>query len=298
MSRATLPTYARLCHIPNLLEAYRFLSRANLTVLVAKLNMSYPTVRRTCLTSSKPRKVTVAKITAALPFITDTSWDIWHERCSQALVAERHSDFATLSSIEDKLRGMIPLDESKPPLHFIPEASIDVAQSMYKNSMEKKTVTFYLSEVHSTALDVLSKKAGTTRSDFVKSLIDRSIQEDQESALGLIEILTGKPVELLPPVPPMDEVEVSIRELETILPSSISADEAIAQLTAELPDEEPMVALPEIEFSEPIVPFEEDLELPSTSLSSDLLDWGPNNLFTEDSNLSSEELEELLSGGT
>jgi len=296
MPRATLPTYARLCHIPNLLEAYRFLSRSNLTVLVAKLNMSYPTVRRVCLTSATPRKVTMAKLNKALPFITETTWDIWHERCSQALVAERHSDFATLSSIEAKLRGMLPLDESKPPIHFIPEASIDVAHSMYKNSMEKKTVTFYLSEVHSAAVDVMSSKAGTTRSDFIKSLIDKSIQEDTEAALGLIEILTGKTVELIPPPPPQDEVEVTVEELDTILPSNISADEAIAQLTAELPEDEAQVSLPEITFEDAGIPYEEDLDLPITSIESALPDWGPSSVFTEDSNLTSEELDELYGG--
>lgn len=296
MPRGSLPTYERVSHIPNILEAYRYLTRANLTVLSSTLSMSYHTVRRLCITPSRPQNKTLEKLQRTYAFINPMSWDMWIERCSQALHAEKHYDIVTLSEIEDSLKAMLPQEEVIEPIHFMPEASIDFAKKLYEGTGNSKAVTYYMSNIHSTAVDLLAIHAGLTKSEYLRSLIDDKIRSNPEVAAALIEMLTGAPTSIIKPQPSPESIEVSTKELSALLPSNIDTKEALAQLKAELPEAiETEEELPRVEPPSPLVEEDEDIDLPEIG-NVHTPDWLPTNIFTKESNLSPEELESMFSG--
>lgn len=74
MSRGVLPSYERLAHVPNILEAYRYLTRRNLSTLCSELAMSYHTIRRVCTQWAAPRDTTLEQIGKTLDFVTKENW--------------------------------------------------------------------------------------------------------------------------------------------------------------------------------------------------------------------------------
>ena len=118
MARGSLPTYTRLSHVPNLLEAYRYITRRNLTVLASELQMSYHTVRRLCVEYSTPRDSTMVVITKALSFITRDTWEHWKLLCESALRAEQLGAIVLLTQVETKLKELVPSKEGTPPRHI------------------------------------------------------------------------------------------------------------------------------------------------------------------------------------
>ena len=300
MGRGVLPTYTRVCHAPNILEGYRYLSRINITVLASKLKMSYHTVRRVCSDSSKPQEKTIEKIQEALPFVTMASWDIWLDRCKQAVYAEQQSDIATLLEVEDALLGMLPETSVKKPLHFLPEASIETAKKLHEGSLVNKSASFYLSEVHVTAMDLLSINLGLTKSEVLRNMIDEYLLRSPEVAESLIQVVTGQPAEIQRPPKPKKHIEITTKELDAMLPN-IPVEEVLHQLTADLPqtDEEVVPAetliLPTPE--ELVTSFSEPVSLDTDeSEARDIEAWAPSSLLTADSNLSDEELDDMFGG--
>ena len=300
MGRGVLPTYTRVCHAPNILEGFRYLSRINITVLASKLKMSYHTVRRICADAGKPQDKTIERMQSALPFISVAAWDLWLDRCKQALYAEQQSDIATLLELEDALLGMLPEASVKKPLHFLPEASIETAKKLHEGSLVNKSASFYLSGVHVSAMDLLSIRLGLTKSELLRNMIDEHLLRMPEVAEALIQLVTGEPAEVQKPPKPKDHIEVTTKELDAMLPN-LPVEEVLHQLTTDLPEavdevlpaEELGLPTPEdlvASFSEPV-----DLE-GDESNARDIEAWAPSSLLTSDSNLTEEELDDMFGG--
>ena len=294
MARGTLPSYARLAHIPNILEGYRFLTRINLTTLSSQLCISYPTVRRICTVYGSPQERTMHKITEALPFITWETWGLWKDRCGKALLAERLEDIVTLRETEEALEAMLPASEINLPIHFIAEATMATASKLYTGSRESKVISFYLNDLHKKAVSLLSIKLGVSRSELIRLLLDKCLRENPEVTEALVREVTGMPAQYKPPeLIQEDEVLVdTIQELEALVPS-IPPSEVLTQLTASLPED-----LPES------IPSNEETETPilieSVEYSDDaepINTWAATtNLVDESTNLTPEEIAAMFSG--
>ena len=297
MGRGILPTYTRVCHAPNILEGFRYLSRINITVLASKLKMSYHTVRRVCSDSGKPQTKTVEKMQVVLPFISVSSWDLWLDRCKQALFAEQQSDIATLLELEDALLGMLPEASVKKPLHFLPGASIETAKSLHEGSLVNKSASFYLSDVHVAAMDLLSVHSGLTKSELLRNMIDEYLLKSPEVAEALIQIITGQPAEVQKPPKAKDYIEVTTKELDAMLPN-MPVEEVLHQLTATLPEAEEEVVPSELPAPEALVAaFSEPVDLEANeSTARDIEAWAPSSLLTADSNLTEQELDDMFGG--
>ena len=299
MSRGALPTYTRISHIPNLLEAYRYLTRRNLTTLSAELAMSYHTVRRLCTTYSAPQERTLKEMSAVLGFINIDTWKLWKEYCESALYAEHQGDLVQLTTLEAKLRALIPVDDLVPPLHILTECSIEAAKKLHTSSISNKTYSFYLSNLHSEAMDLLGIRRGVTKSELLRQMIDQALSQDPDVLEALIRSTLGIPAEVRGEEDEKDSEVVIIKseeELATLVPS-IPVEETISQLTAILPEEPPQqIVEPSVEIVT-AEPLQVTMDYGSDDDRVDIEVWAPTtSIIGEGSNLSDEELAELFSG--
>ena len=299
MARGSLPTYTRLSHVPNLLEAYRYITRRNLTVLASELQMSYHTVRRLCVDYSTPRDTTLEAITHALPFITRDSWEHWKLLCDSALKAEQGNDIVLLTQVEAKLKTMIPPQEGTPPIHMIHECSIDTAHKLHNATLTNKTFSYYLSDLHSDAMDLLSIKRGVTKSELLRLMIDEALSSHPDVMEALVRQVTGYEVEVVPPpapeVDPSDEIiELSsVKELGELVPG-IPVEEIVTQLTQELPNEVEGA----IETEDPVTLdlIAEPIDYSHEDAPIKFEEWTPSVTMGSGSNLSEDEIARLFSG--
>jgi hypothetical protein len=301
MGRGTLPSYTRISHVPNLLEAYRYLTRKNLTVISSELCMSYHTVRRLCTDYSTPQAKTMDKITKALSFIDKITWGLWKEYCESALYAEKQNDIATLVEVESKLRRLVPVEGIVAPVHIITDCTIESAIKLHASALNNKTYSFYLSDLHSGAMDLLAIRNGTTKSELLRQMIDKALSEQPEALEALIRITLGAPVEVIPlrePTGQVDELDIievqSEAELAALAPE-LEYPELVAQLTAELPSkiddgqEEPS--------RETTLPLAEVIDYSSEDHKLDIEEWSPLvSAMGSNSILSEEEIAALFSG--
>lgn len=297
MPRSTVPSYVRVSHIPNILEAYRYLSRVNITTLSSTLGMSYHTIRRLCNSSTRPQTKTLDKLQTVYPFVNSMTWDIWVDRCTQALHAEKHCDYVELTTIETLLRGMLPTEEVLEPIHFMPGASIEFAKSLFEGSKENKSATFYLSNVHTTALDLLAIHSGLAKSEYLRYLIEEKLRDTYEVSESLIQVLSGAPAKVIRPTPTPSPMELTTKELEAYLPPSISTKEVLAQVRAEIPKSIDTTQESVTDIAPAVLEEDhtEDVDVPLHS-PGNMPDWLPSNVFTKESNLTDEELESMFSG--
>ena len=299
MGRGTLPSYTRISHVPNLLEAYRYLTRKNLTVISSELCMSYHTVRRLCTDYSTPQEKTMVKITKALNFIDKVTWGLWKEYCESALYAEKQNDIATLVEVESKLRQLIPVEGIVAPVHIITDCTIESAIKLHASALNNKTYSFYLSDLHSDAMDLLAIRNGTTKSELLRQMIDKALSEQSEVLEALIRTTIGTPVDVIPESPgqleEQDIIQVQSEEQLAALVPELEVPELVAQLTAELPEE--INDSPEETHSDTILPLAEVVDYSSEDHKLDIEEWSPLvNTMGANSNLSEEEIAALFSG--
>lgn len=299
MGRGTLPSYTRISHVPNLLEAYRYLTRKNLTVISSELCMSYHTVRRLCTDYSTPQEKTMVKITKALNFIDKVTWGLWKEYCESALYAEKQNDIATLIEVESKLRQLVPVEGIVAPVHIITDCTIESAIKLHASALNNKTYSFYLSDLHSEAMDLLAIRNGTTKSELLRQLIDKALSEQPEVLEALIRTTLGTPVDVIPePTGQPEEsdiIEVQSEEELAALAPELEVPELVAQLTAELPDI--VEDRPEDLSPETTLPLAEVVDYSSEDHKLDIEEWSPLvKTMGSNSNLSEEEIAALFSG--
>jgi hypothetical protein len=299
MGRGSLPTYTRLSHVPNMLEAYRYITRRNLTVLASELQMSYHTVRRLCVDYSTPRDTTMEVITHVLPFITKDTWEHWKLLCESALKAEQGNDIVLLTQVEAKLKKMVPPQEGTPPIHMIHECSIDTAHKLHNATLTNKTFSYYLSDLHSDAMDLLSIKRGVTKSELLRLMIDEALVNHPDVMEALVRQVTGYEVEVVPPpepeVSPEDElIELSsIEDLGELVPD-IPVDEIVTQLTQDLPEEVSDVA--EAVDPNTLDLIAEPLDFTHEDAPTKFEEWAPSATMSSSSNLTDDEIARLFSG--
>ena len=301
MSRGALPTYTRLSHIPNILEAYRYITRRNLTVLASELQMSYHTVRRLCVEYSTPRNSTLTIINNALNFINQDTWEHWKLLCESALKAEQTGDVVTLTQVENKLRDLVPEQEGVLPIHLLHECSIEAASLLHTATLTNKTFSFYLSDLHSDAMDLLSIKRGVTKSELLRIMIDEALVTNPDVMEALVNTITGAPAKVIAPpqpVPPEPEEDIvtitSKEELAKLVPN-IPVEEVVAQITTDLPDdlEEDEIY---VEVDETVELISEPVDFSTEDESVHFEEWSPAVTMDSDSNLSEEEIAKLFSG--
>ena len=303
MARGTLPTYARMSHIPNLLEAYRYATRRNLTVLSSELRMSYHTVRRLCVEYSSPRDATMATITTALPFIDRQTWVLWKSLCDTANKAESVGDVVLLNQIEEKLRNLVAQGtDITPPVHLLHECSIEAAAKLHGTTVSNRTFSYYLSDLHNEAMDLLSIKRGVTKSELLRLLIDEALVAHPDVLEALVRSVTGSVVEVVEKVPEVytdvqeDEliVDASLNDLEDLIPG-IPAAEIIAQVTGDLPAElsEDIEAADEHSTIELIA---EPVDFTAEDTRLEIEEWAPAAPMDNNSNLTDDEIARLFSG--
>jgi hypothetical protein len=301
MPRGALPSYTRLSHVPNQLEAYRYITRRNLTVLAAELQMSYNTVRRLCVEYSTPRDTTMEIITDRLPFITPDSWLQWKLLTESALEAEHLGDIVLLLEVEAKLRKLIPEEEATPPLHLIHECSIETAVKMHNAVKVNKTFSYYLSDLHSEAMDLLGIRFGVTKSELLRLLIDQALVANPDVMEALVRSVTGYNAQVVVPEPEPEPVDASIisvtsqEELEQLVPG-IPAEEIVTQLTQDLPEEVPESTPTSEEVTTLELLAQDDLDYTSEDRPIEFEEWSPAATMDSDSNLSEEEIAKIFSG--
>lgn len=299
MGRGSLPTYTRLSHVPNLLEAYRYITRRNLTVLASELQMSYHTVRRLCVDYSTPRDTTMEVITHVLPFITRDTWEHWKLLCESALKAEQGNDIVLLTQVEAKLKKMVPPQEGTPPIHMIHECSIDTAHRLHNATLTNKTFSYYLSDLHSDAMDLLSIKRGVTKSELLRLMIDEALVNHPDVMEALVRQVTGYEVEVVPPPEPEvgagDElIELSsVEDLGELVPG-IPVEEIVTQLTQDLPEEVADAA--EADDPNTLDLIAEPLDFTHEDAPAKFEEWAPSATMNSSSNLTDDEIARLFSG--
>lgn len=299
MGRGSLPTYTRLSHVPNLLEAYRYITRRNLTVLASELQMSYHTVRRLCVDYSTPRDTTMEVITHALPFITRDTWEHWKLLCESALKAEQGNDIVLLTQVEAKLKKMVPPQEGTPPIHMIHECSIDTAHRLHNATLTNKTFSYYLSDLHSDAMDLLSIKRGVTKSELLRLMIDEALVNHPDVMEALVRQVTGYEVEVVPPPEPEASSEDELIELSSIedlgeLVPGIPIEEIVTQLTQDLPEE--VVDAAEAGDPNTLDLIAEPLDFTHEDAPAKFEEWVPSATMSSSSNLTDDEIARLFSG--
>ena len=301
MGRGTLPSYTRISHVPNLLEAYRYLTRKNLTVISSELCMSYHTVRRLCTDYSTPQEKTMSKITKALSFIDSVTWGLWKEYCESALYAEKQNDIATLIEVEAKLRELVPVEGIVAPVHIITDCTIESAIKLHASALNNKTYSFYLSDLHSEAMDLLAIRNGTTKSELLRQLIDKALSEQPEVLEALIRTTVGTPVEVVRnstvESTESDIIQVQSEEELAALVPDIAVPELVAQLTANLPEEIEDSSTEQV--SETTLPLAEVVDYSSEDQKLSIEEWSPRvSTINSNSNLTEEEIAALFSGET
>lgn len=299
MPRGSLPTYTRLSHVPNILEAYRYITRRNLTVLASELQMSYHTVRRLCVEYSTPRPSTMETLSKALPFIDEDSWAHWKLLTESALSAEQLGDVVLLNQVESKLRGMVPTTEGTPPIHMIHECSISAANKLHSATLTNKTFSYYLSDLHSEAMDLLSIKRGVTKSELLRLMIDESLVANPDVMEALVRAVTGHEAQVVPTTPPAVTVDTDVLELSSVdelsnLVPGIPVEEIVTQLTTELPAE--VDDAPDTEDMDTLDLIAEPLDYSREDTPQHFEEWAPSVPMSADSNLSEEEIAKLFSG--
>ena len=299
MGRGSLPTYTRLSHVPNLLEAYRYITRRNLTVLASELQMSYHTVRRLCVDYSTPRDTTMEVITHVLPFITRDTWEHWKLLCESALKAEQGNDIVLLTQVEAKLKKMVPEQEGTPPIHMIHECSIDTANRLHNATLTNKTFSYYLSDLHSDAMDLLSIRRGVTKSELLRLMIDEALVNHPDVMEALVRQVTGYEVEVVPPPEPEVRAEDELIELSSIedlgeLVPGIPVEEIVTQLTQDLPEEVADVA--EAGDPDTLDLIAEPLDFTHEDAPAKFEEWAPSATMSSSSNLTDDEIARLFSG--
>lgn len=299
MPRGSLPTYTRLSHVPNILEAYRYITRRNLTVLASELQMSYHTVRRLCVEYSTPRPSTMEALSKALTFIDESSWAHWKLLTESALSAEQLGDVVLLNQVESKLRDMIPTTEGTPPIHMIHECSISAANKLHSATLTNKTFSYYLSDLHSEAMDLLSIKRGVTKSELLRLMIDESLVANPDVMEALVRAVTGHEAQVVPPTPPVVTVDTDVLELSSVdelsnLVPGIPVEEIVTQLTTDLPAE--VDDAPDTEDMDTLDLIAEPLDYSKEDTPQHFEEWAPSVPMSADSNLSEEEIAKLFSG--
>lgn len=295
MARGVLPTYTRISHTRNILEGYRYVSRSNITVLSSRLGMSYHTVRRLCTEATRPQDRTMDKLERALPFINRDSWEDWLDKCQQALYAEKQEDIGTLLMIETSLEAMLPEADLKKPLHFMPGTSLSTAKVLHEGSLNSKSCSFYLSTVHSTAMDLLSINLDMTKSELLRNMIDSYLLNNVEVSEALIQVVTGMPAQQVAPKDP-SIMEVTTKELDAMLPASLDLEEALHQLSVPLPESVDLPTSTNRSGEDSVTPpMQEPIEEESLR-ALPVASWAPTTVFTSDSNLSDEELADIFGG--
>lgn len=301
MPRGSLPTYTRLSHVPNILEAYRYITRRNLTVLASELQMSYHTVRRLCVDYSTPRETTLERITHALPFITRDSWEHWKLLGESALQAEQHGDIVLLTQVESKLKELVPDQEGTPPIHMLHECSIEAAQKLHTATLTNKTFSYYLSDLHSDAMDLLSIKRGVTKSELLRLMIDEALVANPDVMEALVRSVTGHSAEVIEPevkvvaTPEEDDLlELSsIEDLGNLVPG-IPVEEIVVQLTTDLPEDGAEGESTEAPSTLDLI--SEPLDYTNEDAPPKFEEWAPTATMNSNSNLSEEEIAKLFSG--
>lgn len=298
MARGSLPSYTRLSHVPNLLEAYRYITRRNLTVLASELQMSYHTVRRLCVDYSTPRDTTLEVITNALPFITRETWEHWKLLCESALKAEHVGDIVLLTQVENKLKKMVPEQEGTPPIHMIHECSIDTANKLHNAALTNKTFSYYLSDLHSDAMDLLSIKRGVTKSELLRLMIDEALVSHPDVMEALVRQVTGCQAEVVPS-PVVTSLEEDLLDISTVedlstLAPSIPVEEIVTQLTQDLPSD--IDSSEGTEEPNTLQLISEPLDYSHEDTPVKFEEWTPVATMRSDSNLSDDEIARIFSG--
>lgn len=301
MPRGALPSYTRLSHIPNLLEAYRYVTRMNLTSLASELQMSYHTVRRLCVDYSTPRESTLVALNKALPFIDQDTWQQWKLLGESALKAEQLEDIVELTQVEGKMRELIPKTEGTAPLHLIHECTIEAAAKLHTATLNNKTYSYYLSEVHNEALELLAIKQAVNKSELLRLFIDQALAKDPEVMEALVRSVTGAPAKMVeespkPPVTQSDDIiEVTGPEEISKLAPHIPVDEIVTQLTIDLP-QEVANSTPEVVEVETTQLLPEPTDYTVEDVQVVFEEWSPSATMNSESNLTEEEIARLFSG--
>jgi hypothetical protein len=243
----------------------------------------------------------MVKITKALSFIDKVTWGLWKEYCESALYAEKQNDIATLIEVESKLRQLVPVEGIVAPVHIITDCTIESAIKLHASALNNKTYSYYLSDLHSDAMDLLAIRNGTTKSELLRQLIDKALSEQPEVLEALIRTTIGAPVDVIPePTGQSEEsdiIEIHSEEELAALAPELDVPELVAQLTAELPtavDDEPEEPL--IEPSEPLA---EVVDYSSEDHKLVVEEWSPLvNIMGANSNLSEDEIAALFNGET
>jgi hypothetical protein len=303
MARGTLPSYVRMSHIPNILEAYRYSTRRNLTVLSSELKMSYHTVRRLCIEYSTPRYTTMDSLTAALPFINQDAWVLWKSLCDTANKAETRGDVVLLNQAEDKLRALITQNtDITPPIHLLHECSIAAATKLHGATVTNRTFSYYLSDLHNQAMDLLSIKRCVTKSELLRLLIDEALVSHPDVLEALVRSTTGIIVEVAENAPIVDTdvqdsdyLEITTEEELRELVPHIATEEVVAQVTAVLPlsIEEDIGAA---EDPETIELLSEPVDFTTEDGRIEIEEWSPAAPMDSNSNLTEDDIAKLFSG--
>lgn len=205
-----------------------------------------------------------------------------------------------ITAIEEKLRNLLPVDGLVDPLHIMHPCSLQAAAQMHNAAMKNKPQSFYLSDLHGQALELLSVKLGVTKSEMIRLFIDTAMQEHTDVLEALVRSITGQVVEVVVPEPPKPEpdpdiIEISDKESLAKLVLDVPVDEVLHQLTTELPTEITTDTQPEEEQSA-VELFEEPLDYSAEDTPIEIEEWRPNVTMSDDSNLTEDEIARLFSG--
>ena len=235
--RANVIHYARVSHIPNLLEAYRYFNRLTVSNLSAELGMSYHTIRRLCKATRVPQGRTFENLVLKHPFLDKTNWILWSNKREKCQRLEEESDIHALLRIEDELRALLPAKDYVTPAHLIPRVSETLSIQLKEELDKNKARSFYISDLHYEGLSMLALKAGMSKSEFIRHIIDRELQLDKEVLETVVNIFVDPDKDPIPFINPYEEVEVhSTEELSKLVPD-VPPQSVLQQLHSEIPDE-------------------------------------------------------------
>tara|TARA_Y100000592_G_scaffold32030_2_gene50948 strand:+ start:4241 stop:5086 length:846 start_codon:yes stop_codon:yes gene_type:complete len=235
--RANVIHYARVSHIPNLLEAYRYFNRYTVANLSAELRMSYHTIRRLCKATRIPQERTFELLVQKHSFLDKANWISWSTKRDKCMLLEESGDIHALLQVEDELRGLLPPKDYVTPAHLIPRVSETLSGQLKEELDKNKARSFYISDLHYEGLTMLSLKAGMSKSEFIRNIIDRELQLNSDVLETVVNIFADPDKEPIPIIKPYEEVEVqSTEELSALVPD-VPPQSVLNQLNSEIPDE-------------------------------------------------------------
>ena len=194
---------------------------------------------------------------------------------------------------------MVPPQEGTPPIHMIHECSIDTAHKLHNATLVNKTFSYYLSDLHSDAMDLLSIKRGVTKSELLRLMIDEALVTHPDVMEALIRQVTGYEVEVVPlPEVSSDPVEdllelSNVEDLGALVPG-VPVEEIVTQLTQDLPEE-----VGEAEAAEDPNTLDliaEPLDYSHEDAPVRFEEWTPSAPMASNSNLTDDEIARLFSG--